>query len=107
MLKRDLLAAMAAALLIGLGTTPAPALINDNLFTTYQFNTNDTTISWVTCGATQQSSGCFDSGQLLGFGRVCALMEVAPKIVGNTVTQGVGVLDGSFNGGSSVVLDVC
>jgi hypothetical protein len=106
MLKRDLLAAMAAALLIGLGTTPAPALINDNLFTTYQVNSNDTTISWVTCGATQQASGCFDSGQLSGFGKVCAVMEVAPKIVGNTVTQGVGVLDGSFQGGSSVVLDV-
>jgi hypothetical protein len=106
MLKRDSLSATAAALLIGLGTTPARALINDNLFTTYQFNSNDTTISWVTCGATQQSEGCFDSGQLSGFGKVCAVIEGAPSIAGNRVTQGVGVLDGSYQSSSRVVLDL-
>jgi hypothetical protein len=89
-----------------LATTPAHALINDNLYTTYQFIGNNTTISWITCGATQQTSGCFDAGQLSGFGKVCAILEGAPGIVGNTVTQRVGVLDGSYKSTSSVVLDV-
>jgi hypothetical protein len=106
MLNRDSLAAMAAALLIGLGTTPARALINDNLYTTYQFNSNDTAISWMTCGVTQQSSGCFGSGQLSGFGKVCAVLVGAASIAGNTVTQAVCVLDGSYQSGSHVVLDV-
>jgi hypothetical protein len=60
----------------------------------------------VTCGATQQSSGCFGSGQLSGFGKVCAVLEGAASIAGNTVTQAVYVLVGSYQSGSHVVLDV-
>jgi hypothetical protein len=91
----------AAAVVAGLGMT-FPALaqtavpIDSTLFTTYESYGNNN-ITWVTCGSTKNTGGCYGSGTLGPFGRVCAVMEGQPVTVGNTVTRSLYVLDGGSN----------
>jgi hypothetical protein len=82
------------------------APINANLYTTYQFTDSNQGLSWVTCGATQQSEGCFGSGQLGTFGDICAVLQGKAKIKGDTVTQDVYVFDRDYEGGTNLYLDV-
>src|SRR5260370_7303353 len=92
---------IAAAVVAGLGMT-FPALaqtavpIDSTLFTTYQ-NYGNNNITWVTCGSTKNTGGCYGSGTLGPFARVCAVMEGRPVTVGNTVTRSLYVLDGGSN----------
>jgi hypothetical protein len=93
----------ASVLAVGLGVLflglvqPARALpIDSTLFTTYESNGN-TNITWVTCGSTTNTSGCYGAGTLGPFNRVCAIMEGEPVTVGNTVTRSIYVLDGGSN----------
>ena len=65
------------------------------LFTTYGIDATHTSVSWVVCGSTQQTEGCYDSGNLGPFGKVGALMEGNPSTnrTTNTVTRAIYVLD--------------
>jgi hypothetical protein len=98
-----------AVAVVGLGMT-FPALaqtavpIDSTLFTTYQ-NYGNNNITWVTCGSTKNTGGCYGSGTLGPFARVCAVMEGRPVTVGNTVTRSLYVLDGGSDT-SSVSLSV-
>jgi hypothetical protein len=83
----------------------APA-VNTSIYTTYNFNTGDTEISWVTCGATSESEGCFQSGQLTGFGKVCAVLTSQPHTIKETTKQFIYIFDSAFKGGTSVYLDI-
>lgn len=47
-------------------------------FTTYQ--SNSTSISWVTCGYDQTSSGCYGSGTLGPFTRACAVAGSSDRV---------------------------
>jgi hypothetical protein len=101
--------AIAVAAIVGLCMT-FPALaqtalpIDSTLFTTYQ-NYGNNNITCVTCGSTKNTGGCYGSGTLGPFARVCAVMEGRPVTVGNTVTRSLYVLDGGSNT-SSVSLSV-
>jgi len=92
---------MAAAVVAGFGMT-FPALaqtavpIDSTLFTTYESYGNNN-ITWVTCGSTKNTGGCYGAGTLGPFGRVCAVMEGQPVTVGTTVTRSLYVLDGGSN----------
>jgi hypothetical protein len=92
---------IAAAVVAGLGMS-FPALaqtavpIDSTLFTTYESYGNNN-ITWVTCGSTKNSDGCYGAGTLGPFGRVCAVMEGQPATVGNTVTRSLYVLAGGSN----------
>jgi hypothetical protein len=92
---------IAAVVVAGLGMT-FPALaqtavpIDSTLFTTYESYGNNN-ITWVTCGSTKNTGGCYGAGTLGPFGRVCAVMEGQPVTVGNTVTRSLYVLDGGSN----------
>jgi hypothetical protein len=92
---------IAAAVVAGLGMT-FPALaqtavpIDSTLFTTYESHGNNN-ITWVTCGSTKNTGGCYGAGTLGPFGRVCAVIEGQPVTVGNTVTRSLYVLDGGSN----------
>ena len=96
-------------MVVGLGIT-SPALaqtalpIDHALYTTYESYGNSN-ITWVTCGSTTNTSGCYGSGSLGPFNRVCALMEGEPVTVGNTVTRSIYVLDGGSST-STVSLNV-
>ena len=63
--------AIAAAAVVGLGMT-FPALaqtaapIDSTLFTTYQ-NYGNNNITWVTCGSTKNTGGCYGSGSVGAF----------------------------------------
>ena len=79
--------------------SPAPAAsgspIDATLFTTYTIDSAHTNVSWLVCGSTQNTSGCYASGNLGPFGKVGALMEGNPKtdLSTNTVTRAIYVLD--------------
>jgi hypothetical protein len=80
--------------------------IDAGLYTTYQVETGGTAISWVTCGTTTATEGCFDSGTLSPFHRACAILEGASATAGNTVTRFIYVLDAGKGKNAPVVLRV-
>ncbi len=85
---------------------PAWAAAPDaTLYTTYTVTTGLTSASWLVCGATAQSEGCFAVGTLGPFGRIGAMLESHPATEGQTVTRQVYVLDvASGTGGTGVTL---
>ncbi len=74
-------------------TTSGPP--DATLFTTYNINATHTSVNWLVCGSTQQSSGCYASGSLGPFGKVGALLEgnQSSNLTTNTVTRVIYVLD--------------
>ncbi len=73
-----------------------PAVAPDStLYITYSLFSNDgqTTVSWVVCGSTQDSEGCFDSGSLGPFVAVGAMIEGLPSVAGDVVTRAIYVVD--------------
>jgi hypothetical protein len=83
---------------------PGPAPDTD-LYTTYSFYGPEY-ISWVVCGSTSQSEGCYDSGNLGPFGHSGAIIESSEAVSGNTVTRNVYVVDDASGGGTGVTLYV-
>lgn len=82
---------------------------DSTLFTTYNMNTTRTNVSWVVCGSTQLSEGCFSSGNLGPFGNVGALLEGNASVnqTTNTVTRSIYVVDvASGSNGRGVTLYV-
>jgi hypothetical protein len=77
---------------------------DQTLFTTYNIDASHTSLSWVVCGSTQQSSGCYAAGSLGPFGKIGALLEgnQSTNLTTNTVTRAIYVLDvatgGNLNG---------
>ncbi len=74
--------------------TPADA----HLYTNYQTDPADKSVSWVVAGYLPQSSGAYGSGTLPTFGKVGSMIETSPVISGtaapnDTVTRDIGVLD--------------
>ena len=69
--------------------------IDGTLFTTYQISADHTKVSWVVCGSTKDSSGCYDSGTLGPFGNVGALLESAAStnVTTKTVAREIYVVD--------------
>jgi len=67
------------------------------LFTTYSVNQSSTSISWIVCGSTQQTEGCYASGTLVPFNFACAILESQPTSTNfTTVTRYIYVLDVGF-----------
>ncbi|MGH6811080.1 MAG: hypothetical protein ACREDM_01605 [Methylocella sp.] len=64
----------------------AAATPADNLFTTYSLIGHNQ-ISWVTCGSTAYTSGCYDSGTLGNLNNACDIMEGPPTYVSSTPSQ--------------------
>jgi hypothetical protein len=73
--------------------TEAATAPDSTLFTTYSVATDLQSASWVVCGSTAQSEGCFSSGSLGSFGHIGAMLEGQPVVSGNTVTRDIYVLD--------------
>jgi hypothetical protein len=85
------------------------APIDSTLYTTYSLATANTSVSYLVCGSTQQSGGCYASGNLGPFGRIGALLEGAAStnLKTSTVTRLIYVLDvAAGTGGNEVVLNV-
>jgi hypothetical protein len=81
-------------LAMGLEAQRTISFPDSGLFTTYQVNSPPTDISWVTCGSTQQSEGCYSSGNLGPFNQACAIVVGSPSLIGpNTVLRYIYVLD--------------
>ncbi|MDQ3199137.1 MAG: hypothetical protein M3Q46_08130 [Verrucomicrobiota bacterium] len=76
------------------GKIGANAPIDETLFTTYFFN-DQTSATWVTCGSTQNTSGCYAAGTLGPYGKIAAMMEGYPRtnVSTNTVSREIYVVD--------------
>src|ERR1700739_2869076 len=48
---------------------------DSTLFTTYTINSPHTSLTWIVCGSTLQTSGCFAAGSLGPFGKIGAVLE--------------------------------
>ncbi|MFY9561633.1 MAG: hypothetical protein WAQ52_15475 [Terriglobales bacterium] len=101
----NLWASVALTILLVSGATVLAhaAAIDATLFTTYGMDSNRTGVSWVVCGSTQQSSGCYAAGALGPFGKIGALMEGNPSTHTNTVTRAIYVVDVASNGADVVL----
>lgn len=79
------------------GQTVAPAAtpIDSTLFTNYFPNMADSVLTWIVCGSTSGSSGCYGSGTLGPFGKAGAIIEGYPTtdLSTNTVTRSIYVVD--------------
>jgi len=99
------IAHIAAATLLALATLAAhaqkPAAPAANLFTNY-YGT-PTSVNWIVCGSTTDTSGCYDSGSIGPFVSVGAMLESNATTKGDVVTRFIYVVDA---GASPVTLYV-
>jgi hypothetical protein len=77
--------------------------LDSTLYTTYSVPSDDTSVSWIVCGSTAQTSGCYAAGSLSPFVKAGAMIEGNPTTSGNTVTRFIYIVD---SGASTVVLYV-
>ena len=83
----------------------APTAPDSTLFTTYNLygSSGAISVSWIVCGSTQESEGCYASGSLGPFVAVGAMMEGLPIVSGSVVSRFIYVVD---SGGTTVKLYV-
>ena len=98
-----------AFLLIATLTMALPAdaqqtLRDNRLYTLYSTNQSQTQVSWLTCGRTPQSGGCYGTGILGPFADACAIVQSAPTTPSSdTVVRYIYILDsGSGPGGATL-----
>lgn len=77
----------------GITAQAATAPPDANLFATYTMGTGYKSINWIVCGSTEESGGCYDSGQIGPFGQAGAMIEGDPVVKGTTVTRDIYVVD--------------
>ena len=63
--------------------TPA-APPDSGLYTSYYFFAGYQNVSWVVCGSTQETEGCYDSGSIGPFGNAGAVIEGNPSVNATT-----------------------
>ena len=90
------------AFIVGCVSAIAPLQARAQLYTTY--NLSPSGFSWVTCGSTSAQEGCFGSGAMLSFGRLCAIVSDADAGTTFDSTQKIYALDSNATGKNDVVL---
>jgi hypothetical protein len=85
---------------------PKGTAIDSGIFTTYSAASDGASVSYVVCGSTKESEGCFGNGSLGPFEQACAVMEGTPPIARNVVTRAIYVLDKRTKKGQPVQLYV-
>jgi len=91
-----------ASVFSGIACNSAHAQGSVAVYTTYTVNPGS--ISWVTCGSTVDGEGCYGSGALGPFGKVCAVIEGRKTKAGDTTVQDLYVLDSNYRQTGSVFL---
>jgi len=75
-LSRTLLGMMVFVMILSTaGLLVAQTQPDSTLFTTYTINSPHTSLTWIVCGSTLQTSGCFAAGSLGPFGKIGAVLE--------------------------------
>jgi hypothetical protein len=86
---------------------PPAAPPDYTLYTSYFTGSGYQNFTWIVCGSTQQTEGCYASGSLGPFGQAGALLEGNQSVKGNTVTRAIYVVDiASGTSGTDVTLYV-
>jgi len=94
-MKISLSAPIVLALTLLCSNLTAAAPIDATLFTSYFFDSTHTSLTWIVCGSTANTNGCYSSGGLGPFGKVGTMLEGYPRtdVATNTVTREIYVLD--------------
>lgn len=87
---------LAAVLLLAFAAVSSqaqkPAAAPDaNLFTNYMGTY--TSLTWIVCGSTSQSEGCYGAGNLGPFVAIGAMLEGNPTYSGDVVTRAIYIVD--------------
>jgi hypothetical protein len=75
------------------GARAVAAAPDSTLYTNYTVDPKLQNATWLVCGSTAQSEGCYASGSLGPFGRIGAMLESPPEFSGSTVTRQIYVID--------------
>ncbi|MGA7695153.1 MAG: hypothetical protein WCA76_08985 [Candidatus Sulfotelmatobacter sp.] len=73
-----------------------PAAPPDSTLYTNYFGTS-APLTWIVCGSTQQSSGCYASGDLGPFVAIGAMLEGIPSVASDVVTRAIYIVDSGAN----------
>jgi len=82
------------------------ALPDANLYTSYYFGSGYQNVTWIVCGSTAATEGCYGSGTLGPFGKAGALLQSDPVEYEGAVIRYIYVVDTAAGTGKSVKLDV-
>jgi hypothetical protein len=82
-----------------------PAPLDSGLYTNYTIDSVLQNLTWIVCGSTQGTSGCYVSGNLRPFGKIGTLIEGYASTQCNLVTRFLYVEDAAV-GGTAVSLFV-
>ena len=74
-MKISLSAPIVLALTLLCSNLTAAAPIDATLFTSYFFDSTHTSLTWIVCGSTANTNGCYSSGGLGPFGKVGTMLE--------------------------------
>ena len=85
------------------GSAAAIAQTGPSNYTTYNFS--PTSITWITCGSTSTSEGCYGSGEINGFGKICAVLQDTAK-ASDKSRNDLYVLDSDYKHQGTVALHV-
>jgi hypothetical protein len=72
-----------------------PAAPDATLYTTYSGTYAG--LTWIVCGSTAESSGCYGSGSLSPFVTIGAMLEGNPSVNGDIVTRAIYIVDAGAN----------
>lgn len=83
--------------------------IDEALFTYYTFSSAPVNVTWITCGSTDNTSGCYGAGTLGPFGNLGSMLEGYPKtnVATGTVSRDIYVVDAAAgSSGKEVMLNI-
>lgn len=82
------------------------AALDSEIFTTWKFGRDGTSLSYLVCGSTKKTEGCYANGNLSPFENACAILDVPATRVDRVLTRDMYVLDGRTSAAEPVLLDV-
>jgi hypothetical protein len=73
-----------------------PAAAPDSTLYTNYFG-SPTAITWIVCGSTSETSGCYGAGSLGPFVAIGAMLEGSPSVSGDVVSRAIYIVDSGAN----------
>src|SRR3954453_1899297 len=82
------------------------AALDSEIFTTWKFGHDGTSLSYLVCGSTKKTEGCYAKGNLSPFENVCAILDGRATRLDRVLTRDMYVLDRRTSAEQPVLLNV-
>ncbi len=82
------------------------AALDSGIFTAWSFDNNGASLSYLACGSTKKSQGCYASGTLSPFEHACAILDGPAIRQGHVLTRDMYILDRRTSKKNPILLDV-